>query len=278
MPLGGMTASAEASRTPAPSPEGCEATLRRYLPLIRDVAHTIARRKPPQIEFDELMSWGMEGLLDAYARFRPEKHASFGTYARFRVRGAILDNLREQDQLSRAARRKATLLERTRDRLEASLGRTPNEEELAHALQIDFAALRAMIADSEHRLISIEDVGSTDEEGRHEIDRHMPDVNSDPLTAVLAQERARVIAEALNRLPAKEHAAVTLYYTNDLTMREVGLVLGLTESRVSQLHSQALARLRPLLRPYVADERCAAERAVARCNGSTPLQLCRAPM
>ena len=102
-----------------------DAVLRRHLPLVRDVAHQVACRKPPHVEVDELMSWGMEGLLDAYRRFRPDKHASFRTYARFRVRGVIMDNLRERDLLSRTARRKAVLLDRTRARLEATLGRTP---------------------------------------------------------------------------------------------------------------------------------------------------------
>ena len=83
-----------------------DAVLRRHLPLVRDVAHQVARRKPPHVEVDELVSWGMEGLLDAYRRFRPDKHASFRTYARYRVRGVIMDNLRERDLLSRTARRK----------------------------------------------------------------------------------------------------------------------------------------------------------------------------
>src|SRR6185369_11039582 len=116
-----------------------DAVLRRHLPLVRDVAHQVACRKPPHVEVDELMSWGMEGLLDAYRRFRPDKHASFRTYARFRVRGVIMDNLRERDLLSRTARRKAVLLERTRSRLEARFGRAPHEDEIAAALKIDVA-------------------------------------------------------------------------------------------------------------------------------------------
>jgi len=93
----------------AKSEPSADVVLRRHLPLVRDVAHQIACRKPPHVEVDELVSWGMEGLLDAYRRFRPDKHASFRTYARFRVRGVIMDNLRERDLLSRTARRKAVL-------------------------------------------------------------------------------------------------------------------------------------------------------------------------
>lgn len=251
-----MNGAAQAS-SPVPAAYGaglCDATVRRYLPLVRDVAHTIARRKPPQVEFEELLSWGMEGLLDAYERYRPDRHASFGTYARFRVRGAILDNLREQDRLSRSARRRVTLLDRTRERLEAALCRQPGEDEIARALQIDLVELRTMTAEADYRVLSIEDL-TTIHDGRGEVDQHMPDHESDPLLAVLAQERVRLVTAALRRLPEKEHTAVALYYGGDLTMREVGAVLGLTESRVSQLHSQALARLRQFLRPHFASKK-----------------------
>jgi RNA polymerase sigma factor FliA len=230
---------------------GCDAVLRRHLPLVRDVVHTIACRQPPRVDFDEMVSWGMEGLLDAYKRYRPDKHASFRTYARFRVRGVILDNLREHDWLSRTARKKVVLLERTRSRLEAALGRHPAEDEVAAALQVDITTLRTMAAHTEFGTVSIEDLGAT-ESGRSEVDQHMPDRESDPLIALLGHERAQLVAAALRRLPAKEYQALDLYYRRDLTMREVADELGLSESRVSQLHSQALQRLRAFLRPSLA--------------------------
>ena len=223
-----------------------DAVLRRHLPLVRDVAHQVACRKPPHVEIDEIMSWGMEGLLDAYRRFRPDKHASFRTYARFRVRGVIMDNLRERDLLSRTARRKAVLLERTRSRLEAALGRTPGEDEIAGALKIDLAKLRTMTSESDFGTVSVEDMRSSDDRP-YDVDRHMPDHASDPLRTILGRERARLVNAAIGRLPEKEHAAVTLYYKSDRTMREVADTLGLSESRVSQLHSQALVRLRAIL-------------------------------
>jgi RNA polymerase sigma factor for flagellar operon FliA len=223
-----------------------DAVLRRHLPLVRDVAHQVARRKPPHVEVDELMSWGMEGLLDAYRRFRPDKHASFRTYARFRVRGVIMDNLRERDLLSRTARRKAMLLMRTRAGLEATLGRTPGEQELADALKIDLAKLRTMAAETEFGTVSVEDFRMAGDRS-FDVERHMPDHASDPLRTVLGRERARLVNAAIRRLPEKEHAAVTLYYKSDRTMREVADSLGLSESRVSQLHSQALVRLRAIL-------------------------------
>ena len=223
-----------------------DAVLRRHLPLVRDVAHQVACQKPPHVEVDELMSWGMEGLLDAYRRFRPDKQASFRTYARFRVRGVIMDNLRERDQLSRTARRKAVLLTRTRTRLEAALGRTPGEHEIAGALKIDLAKLRAMASESDFGTVSVEDLRTADDRP-YDVERHMPDHASDPLRTILGRERARLVNAALLRLPEKEHAAVTLYYKSDRTMREVADSLGLSESRVSQLHSQALVRLRAIL-------------------------------
>ncbi len=223
-----------------------DAVLRRHLPLVRDVAHQVACRKPPHVEVDELMSWGMEGLLDAYRRFRPDKHASFRTYARFRVRGVIMDNLRERDLLSRTARRKAVLLERTRSRLEARFGRPPHEDEIAAALKIDVAKLRTMASETEFGTVSVEDLRGADDRP-YDVDRHMPDCESDPLRMVLGRERARLVNAAIARLPDKEHSAVALYYKSDRTMREVADTLGLSESRVSQLHSQALARLRAIL-------------------------------
>ena len=236
-------------------PQGtADAVLRRHLPLVRDVAHQVACRKPPHVEVDELMSWGMEGLLDAYRRFRPDKHASFRTYARFRVRGVIMDNLRERDLLSRTARRKAVLLERTRTRLEATLGRMPGEHEVAAALKIDLAKLRAMTSETDFGTVSVEDLRTSDDRP-YDVDRHMPDHGSDPLRAILGRERARLVNAAIRRLPEKEHAAVALYYKSDRTMREVADSLGLSESRVSQLHSQALNRLRAIL----ADDLLAAD-------------------
>lgn len=231
-----------------------DTVLRRHLPLVRDVAHRVACRKPPHVDVDELMSWGMEGLLDAYRRFRPDKHASFRTYARFRVRGVIMDNLRERDLLSRTARRKAVLLERTRAKLEAALGCAPGEAEVAAALKIDLAKLRSMTRETEFGTVSVEDLRAADDRGR-EVDRHMPDHEADPLRAILGRERARLVNAAIDRLPEKEHVAVTLYYKSDRSMREVADALGLSESRVSQLHSQALGRLRALL----ADDLLAAD-------------------
>lgn len=241
----------EPQRAQAPYPAcapgaNADAVLRRHLPLVRDVAHQVACRKPPHVELDELMSWGMEGLLDAYRRFRPDKHASFRTYARFRVRGVIMDNLRERDLLSRTARRKAVLLERTRAKLEAALGRVPGEDEIAAALKIDLAKLRSMTSDTEFGTVSVEDLRRPDDRV-YEVDRLMPDHAADPLRAILGRERARLVNAAISRLPEKEHAAVTLYYKSDRTMREVADTLGLSESRVSQLHSQALGRLRTML-------------------------------
>jgi RNA polymerase sigma factor for flagellar operon FliA len=225
-----------------------EAVVRRHLALVREVAYTIADRRRARADFDELVSWGLEGLLDAHRRFRPDKHASFRTYARFRVRGAILDNLRDRDWLSRTARRRAVALERTRDHLEATRGRAPTEEELAAALQLDLATVRTIAAQAELATISVEDLAAAPR-AVSDVEPHLPDRSSDPLRALLERERARLLTVAVRQLPEKEHAAVALYYRQDLTMRQVADALGLSESRVSQLHSQALGRLRALLDP-----------------------------
>jgi RNA polymerase sigma factor for flagellar operon FliA len=224
-----------------------DAVLRRHLPLVRDVAHQVACRKPPHVEVDELMSWGMEGLLDAYRRFRPDKHASFRTYARFRVRGVIMDNLRERDLLSRTARRKAVLLERTRTRLEATLGRTPGEHEIAAALKIDLAKLRAMTSETDFGTVSVEDLRTSDDRP-YDVDRHMPDHGSDPLRAIL-WTRACTPRERGHRSAPREGArgGRALLQERSARCARSPTSLGLSESRVSQLHSQALTRLRAIL-------------------------------
>jgi RNA polymerase sigma factor for flagellar operon FliA len=228
--------------------------LTRHLPLVKQVVQRLAVRKPPHIDIDDLVSWGIVGLLDAIKKYDPGKEASFATYAQFRIRGAILDHLRSLDWVPRSVRQKASLLEKTCRQLENALGRPPSEEEIAGALGVGLKEYQGLLSKvGEMSLFSLEDLGFGTGEERLEIGDHLETSNgNDPLATLLTQERIDIVADAIGRLPERERLVVTLYYHEELTMKEVGAVLGLTESRVSQVHSQAMLRLRGNLRVPLA--------------------------
>lgn len=232
-----------------------EELLRRYMPLVRRVVQRLASRKPPHIELDDLVSWGIVGLLDAMAKYDPAKEALFSTYAQFRIRGAILDHLRSLDWVPRSVRQKAARIERTTHELEGRLGRPPSEEELAAELGLTLAEYQDLLAAvGEMTLFSLEDLGFGSGEERLGLEAQLEGRDQDPVDALLGHERVRLVAEAIGKLPEREQLVIALYYTDDLTMKEVGAVLGLTESRVSQLHSQATLRLRGFLRRRLAPD------------------------
>jgi RNA polymerase sigma factor for flagellar operon FliA len=234
----------------AATPPGDEA-IRAYLPLVRRVVQRLAVRKPPQVELDELVSWGIEGLLDAFSKYDARKQAAFATYAQFRIRGAILDRLRGMDWVSRSVRQKASLLEKTYRRLEGTLGRPATEEEVAEALGMTLPALHALLGEvGQMSLFSLEDLGIGPGHDRVQLERLLDDGDADPMRALLSRERVDLVADAIRALPEKERTVIALYYHEGITMKEAGAVLGLTESRVSQLHAQALLRLRGLLREH----------------------------
>jgi RNA polymerase sigma factor FliA len=228
-----------------------EDVIRAYLPLVRRVVQRLAVRKPPQVELDELVSWGIEGLLDAFKKYDARKQAAFATYAQFRIRGAILDRLRGMDWVSRSVRQKATLLEKTYRQLESTLGRPASEEETAAALGMTLPELHALLSTvGQMSLLSLEDLGVGPGQERIQLERLLEGASTDPMHALLSRERVDLVTEAMAALPAKERMVIALYYHEGITMREVGAVLSLTESRVSQLHAQALLRLRGLLRDH----------------------------
>jgi len=225
--------------------------IRAHLPLVRRVVQRLAVRKPPQVDVDELVSWGIEGLLDAFKKYDEKKQAAFATYAQFRIRGAILDRLRGMDWVSRSVRQKATLLEKTYRRLEGTLGRPASEEEAAEALDMTLAELHALLSEvGQMTLFSLEDLGVRPGQERLQLERLLQGEADDPMHALLSQERVTLVADAIRALPEKERTVIALYYHEGITMKEVGAVLGLTESRVSQLHAQALLRLRGLLHAH----------------------------
>jgi len=218
--------------------------LRRHLPLVRRVVQRLAARKPPHIELDDL------------GKYDPRKEASFSTYAQFRIRGAILDHLRSLDWVPRSVRQKASLIDKTARTLEGMLGRPPSEEEIARELGLSLESYQELLARiGEMSLFSLEDLGFGRGEERLHLERRLEEDEEDPLGALLTQERVDLVAEAIARLPEREKVVITLYYHEELTMKEVGAVLGLTESRVSQLHSQAMLRLKAPLSDHFGDPR-----------------------
>jgi RNA polymerase sigma factor for flagellar operon FliA len=225
-----------------------------FLPLVRQVVQQIQAALPASIEHDEVMSWGVDGLLDAFKKYDPTKATHFHTYARIRIRGAILDQLRSLDWVSRTVRQKANHLSRSAQQLEHHLGRQASQDELASSMGLSLGRLHELIGEvGDLAMISLEDVAFGRNNERLGFEDYIASHTGDPMTALLSRERAGAVADAIQQLPEKERLVMPLYYHSELTMKEVGAKLGITESRVSQLHTQAITRLRTILSGYVQD-------------------------
>lgn len=229
-----------------PSPMSEEA-LREHLPMVRFLALRIRERLPQQVEMEDLISAGIVGLMDAIQKFDPKKKVQFRTYAQFRVRGAMLDSLRALDWGPRDLRRKARAVEEAIRSLSALLGKAPTESEVAKELGLDLHAYQQLLGE----LCGLE-LGSlnetpSDDAGVEALALLPAGPEDDPFLRCQSSETRRLLGEAIAALPERERMVLTLYYYEELTMREVGATLGVVESRVSQLHSSAMARLRAAL-------------------------------
>lgn len=225
-----------------------------YMPLVRQVVQQVQGALPASIEYDEVMSWGVDGLLDAARKYDASKGTHFQTYARIRIRGAILDQLRSLDWVSRTTRQKANQLLRKVQQLEHTLGRQATHDELAESMGLSLAQLHELINEvGDLSMVSLEDVAFGRNNDRVSFEDYIPSSTGDPMAALLSQERAGVVADAIRQLPEKERMVMPLYYNKELTMKEVGVRLGITESRVSQLHTQAITRLRSILADFAHD-------------------------
>ncbi len=222
--------------------------LLEQLPQVKYIARRIHERLPQHVPFDDLLHAGIVGLMDAMHKYDPAKNVRFSSYAKFRIRGAILDSLRDMDWSPRDLRRKARRLESVMQKLQTELGRSASEAELAQAMEMS-------LEDFQHMLDEIRglEVGSLQmeslEDGREtDLGETIPGPpNQDPLFLCLQGERKQMLADAIAKLPQREQQVLALYYQEELTMKEVGAVLGVGESRVSQIHSVAVARLRAFL-------------------------------
>jgi RNA polymerase sigma factor FliA len=224
--------------------------VKQYAPLVKYVAGKVAIGMPHNVEFDDLVGFGVFGLFDAIEKFDPEKHVKFKTYAVTRIRGAIFDELRSIDWVPRSVRQKSREIEDAIHRLEASLGRAASDEEVANELNMDLEEFqKTMMKISGTSILSLNDVWYNDDENdKVTIVDSIESPNSmNPDTIVEKEEIKRVIVEAINELPEKEKKVLVLYYYEDLTLKEIGKVLEVTESRISQLHTKAIMRLRSKL-------------------------------
>ncbi len=218
-----------------------------YMPMVRAIARKLHRGLPQHIELEDLVSAGVLGLLDSSAKFDAARHASFKTYAQFRVRGAILDSLRELDWGTRDLRRRGRDIQTAIATCAQRLRRTPEEAEIASELGIGVAELRASLGDL-HQL----EVGSLQVERGEDSDEEEISYLADPsepgaLFHCLKGELRQHLVEAIDELPERERLVITLYYYEELTLKEIGSVLGVVESRVSQLRSSGVLRLRAAL-------------------------------
>jgi RNA polymerase sigma factor for flagellar operon FliA len=227
-----------------------EAFIKQYAPLVKYVAGKVAVGMPNNVEFDDLVGYGVFGLIDAIDKYDPEKNVKFKTYAVTRIRGAIFDELRLIDFVPRSVRQKTREIETTISSLEAHLGRTASDQEIAGALGIDEAEYMKVIQKiSGTSIISLNDLWySGDDNDKVSIGDSIESPSSlNPDVVVVNEDIRRVIVEAINELPDKEKKILVLYYYEDLTLKDIGRVLQVTESRVSQLHTKAVLHLRSKL-------------------------------
>jgi len=224
--------------------------VKQYAPLVKYVAGKVAIGMPNNVEFDDLVGFGVFGLFDAIEKFDPDKHVKFKTYAVTRIRGAIFDELRTIDWVPRSVRQKTREVEETIRKLEASLGRAASDGEIAKSMRMnlkDFHNLMLKISGTS--VLSLNEVWYSGEENdKMSIVESIESPSSlNPDSIVEKEEVKRIIVEAINELPEKEKKVLVLYYYEDLTLKEIGEVLEVTESRISQLHTKAILRLRAKL-------------------------------
>ncbi len=217
--------------------------------MVKRLAHQMMSRLPYSVQIDDIIQAGMMGLLDAASRYDEIHGAQFETYATQRIRGAMLDELRSADWLPRGLRRDMRLIEQSVNRLQQKLGRPPNETEIARELNVSLAEYQQMLQDARGaQLIYYEDFQDEDHDDFFERFEFSNDV--DP-QALLSDERFKTeLTGAIDRLPERERMLMGMIYEQEMNLREIGEVFGVSESRVSQLHSQAVARLRAALKGY----------------------------
>src|SRR6202041_593669 len=238
-----------------------------HLPIVRFIARRIHERLPQHVPIEDLYSAGVVGLLDAFGKFDPSKQVQFSSYAQFRIRGAILDSLRTLDWSPRELRRKGRAVEEAIRTLTARLGRAPGEGEVCVQMGTSLDEYQQLLGDLKGLEIGTLHMERNEDSGEEELAYVPGRPDEDPLFICLRGELEERLTDAITGLPDRERLVMTLYYYEEMTMREIGLALGVVESRVSQVHASAVVHLRVALKDLVARgtlERTAARKAAVR--------------
>jgi RNA polymerase sigma factor FliA len=224
--------------------------LKQYSPLVRRLAHQMIAKLPANVEIDDLIQVGMIGLNDALSRFDVAQGVQFETFATQRIRGAMLDELRGTDWMSRGDRRHQRSIESAVHKLEQKLGRAPSESEIAAEMGLELEAYQQLLGKVRGtQLVYLEDMSGDDGDDDY-LDRHVVDESANPLGRLSDQKMREALVAAIENLPEREQYVMSMYYEQDMNLKEIAAVLGVTESRVCQLHSQSIARLRTRLREW----------------------------
>ncbi len=223
--------------------------LEENIHLVKIIAYQVAVNLPPHIDVNDLISAGTIGLLESIDRFDSAKGVQFNTYASIRIRGAIMDELRSMDWMTRSMRDKSNQLEKAYDQIERKTGRPAETEEVARFLEISTDELNSMLSQvSAVSVLNLEDLGMSHDEGMNILECIKDPDGTDPMQLIKLEQIKKKVAEAVETLPDKEKLIISLYYYDELTLKEIGKVLDITESRVCQLHSQTMHRLKGRLK------------------------------
>ncbi len=225
-----------------------DALLDQHTALVKKLAYQLKAKLPPSVELDDLIQAGMMGLLDAANKYEDSHGAQFETYAAQRIRGSMLDELRSADWLPRSIRKNMREIETSISSLEQQLGRQPSEAEVAKNLSLSLDGYYEKLSHcSGHQLVYYEDFHEAESQGEHFLDRFIKD-ESNPMQSLLESDFKEAVVDAIEHLPEREKVLMGLYYEQELNLKEIGAIMNVSESRVCQLHSQAVGRLRATLK------------------------------
>jgi len=224
--------------------------VKQYAPLVRRIAHQMIAKLPANVELDDMIQAGMIGLMDAVNRFEESQGTQFEVYAASRIRGSMLDELRASDWLPRSARKSQRDIENAIHRLEQRLQRAPHETEIAGELNLSVPEYREFLGEARGaQLVYFDDLGGHSEDEDY-LERHVAATGAEPLEMLRDKRFRGALVAAIEELPEREKLLMSMYYEQDMNLREIGAVMGVTESRVCQLHSQAVSRLRAKLKNW----------------------------
>lgn len=225
--------------------------IKQYQPLVRRLAHHMVAKLPANIQVDDLIQVGLIGLSEALTRYEAAQGVQFETFATQRIRGAMLDELRDNDWMSRGSRKNQKEIEQALRRLEHKLGRTPLESEIATDLGMSLSDYQELLGKVQGtQLVYIEDMTRNGDDDDSFLDRHVGDSEADPINMLRDQRLRQALVAAIKGLPEREQFIMSMYYEKDMNLKEIAAVLDVTESRICQLHSQSIARLRAKMRSH----------------------------